>query len=409
MDYSVRNIYGKTNNKPVEVEVPGSKSVTARAMLIAAVAQGESVLHGAQFSNDCLTFINCLHALGIECSVDGGTGDIHIKGCGGKLDRKEARVYVGNAGTAARFIPAFLAFQEGKYEVCCAEQMSKRPIKPLLDALQQIGAKITYLEGEGKYPFVIEGTRNPAPDVEVDIEESSQFLSGLLIASVCVPEALSVICKGVHGLEYVRMTVEMLRSFNADIVQSGNTYTVFGECHGRDYGIEPDMSAAAYFYAANKILGTSIRVKGADTAVLQGDSKFIKLLPGFNGGTIDMSGFSDQALTLAAIAPYLSKPTRITGVQHIRRQECDRIHAICDNLYFMGIQKEEYMDGVKIWPGQPRPAEIEPFGDHRVAMAFAITGLRADGITVHNAEVCSKTFKDYFTVLDDLCGKLTAK
>ncbi|MCD8287180.1 MAG: 3-phosphoshikimate 1-carboxyvinyltransferase [Clostridia bacterium] len=407
MNYQVQNIYGKTTKEPVEAEVPGSKSITARALLLAAIAQGESVLHGAQFSSDCLTFLNCLHALGIQCQVEGDI--IRIQGCGGRLKTKEARVYVGSAGTASRFIPAFLAFQEGKFELHCSEQMQKRPIKALLNTLTEIGAKITYLEEEGYFPFIIEGTRTPVDETTIDIEESSQFLSGLLIASISVPDAMRIRHVGVHGLDYVRMTISMLRSFDVDVAESDNSYTVFGECHGQDYYIEPDMSAAAYFYAANKILGTNIRVKGADTAVLQGDSKFIQLLPGFNGGTIDMSSFADQALTLAAIAPYLSKPTKITNVQHIRKQECDRLQAISDNLSAMGIRKEEYMDGITIWPGQPRPAEIETFGDHRVAMAFALTGLRSDGITIRNAEVCSKTFQDYFTVLDSVCAKLTAK
>ncbi len=407
MDYEVKNIYGKTSKAPVEVEVPGSKSVAARAMLLAAIAQGESVLHGVQFSNDCLTFMNCLHALGIQCQAEGDV--IRIQGCGGRLKTKEASVYVGSAGTAARFIPAFLAFQDGKYELHASEQMERRPMKSLLDSLQAIGAKITYLGKEGSYPFIIEGTRDPVDEITIDIEESSQFLSGLLIASISVPDAMRIHYKGVHGLEYVKMTVAMMGSFGIDVAKTGDSYTVFGECLGQDYTIEPDMSAAAYFYAANKILGTNIRVKGADTAVLQGDIKFIQMLPSFNGGTVDMSAMSDQALTLAAIAPYLSKPTRITGIAHIRRQECDRIHAICDNLYAMGIRKEESMDGVTIFPGQPKPADIETFGDHRVAMAFALTGLRADGIIIRNAEVCSKTFKDYFTVLDSVCARLTSK
>ncbi|MCD8294355.1 MAG: 3-phosphoshikimate 1-carboxyvinyltransferase [Clostridia bacterium] len=407
MDYEVPCIYGKTTTDPIEIEVPGSKSVTARALLLAAVAQGESVLRGAQFSNDCLTFINCLHALGVKCEVEGET--IRIQGCGGKLSVKKARVNVGSAGTAARFITALLAFQDGCYELHCSEQMRSRPIQPLLDALVDTGAKITFLEEEGRFPFIIEGTREPADEITVDIEESSQFLSALLIASICVPDAMRIHHTGIHGLEYVRMTLAMMKAFDIDIAQTGNSYTVFGECHGREYDIEPDLSSAAYFYAANKILGTNIRVKGADECTLQGDRKFIQQLAGFDGGKMEMGSFSDQALTLAAIAPYLSKPTQITGVAHIRKQECDRLAAISDCLTALGIRKEDFMDGIKIWPGQPRAAELDTFGDHRVAMAFAITGLRTPGIVIRNAEVCSKTFKDFFTVLDSVCAKLTAK
>ncbi len=412
MDYKVRNIYGRTTEDMTMVRVPGSKSITARALLLAAVADGESVLRGAQFSDDCLTFLNCLKDLGISCDVQGDV--IRIQGCGGKLGKREASIYVGSAGTAARFLPAFLAFQDGRYELHASEQMERRPILSLLKSLETLGAKITYLEQEGRYPFVIQGTAAPAGTVDVEIGESSQFLSGLLIASACAGSAMQIRFSGTHGLDYVKMTVSMMRSFGADVQESENSYIVSGSCRAREYDIEPDMSAAAYFYAANRILGTHICVQGAcvqgaEKAFLQGDSRFIQLLPGFDGGRIDMSAMSDQALTLAAIAPYFSKPTEICGIGHIRMQECDRIHAICRNLDAMGIRTEEREDSVTVFPGQPQTAVIDTYGDHRVAMSFAITGLRADGIVIQNAQVCSKTFKDFFTVLDELCDRLTAK
>ena len=159
----------------------------------------------------------------------------------------------------------------------------------------------------------------------------------------------------------------------------------------------------------NKILGTDISVGGITSDSLQGDIKFIEILKNFDGGKIDMREFSDQTLTLSAVAPYLNNPTEICGVEHIRKQECDRISAIVHNLIAMGVRCEERSDGVKIYPSNPKPAKINAFGDHRVAMSFALTGLRADGIEIENAEVCSKTFKEYFTVLDEVCGKLTEK
>ncbi len=413
MDYAVKTIYGKTTEKPAEVTVPGSKSITARALLLAAVSGGETVLHGAQFSNDCLTFMSCLQALGIQCRVEGE--DIRVAGCGGRLAAKSASINVGSAGTAARFLPAFLAFQDGIYELHASPQMERRPIRSLLDSLQAIGAKITYLGEEGCYPFIIQGTTEPAAEAEIEIGDSSQFLSGLLIASTCAPKGMQISYSGTHGMDYVKMTVSMMRSFGFAVLEQKGSYTVSGlnpfrneaAGHVMEYAIEPDMSAAAYFYAANRILGTNIQVKGASAAALQGDSNFIRMLPAFDGGEIDMSSFSDQALTLAAIAPFLSNPTHITGVSHIRKQECDRIAAICSNLTAMGIRNEEHDDGVSIWPGTPKPAGINTFGDHRVAMAFAITGLRAPGIIIRDAEVCSKTFKDFFKVLDDVCNRLT--
>ena len=398
MNYAVKNIYKKTNNRPVSVTVPGSKSITARAMLISALVDGVCTLYGAQFSDDCETFLNCLTALGIKSVREGTT--LKIEGCGGKLECKKAEIDVGSAGTAARFLPAFLAFCEGEYTLTCSEQMKIRPIEPLINSLRQAGAKFTFLERENSYPFIIEGTGNPNTQIEVDISESSQFLSALLISSVCAKKPVNIKVNGNHGRDYIDMTLNIMWSFGVNVEERKDGYTVEGAYSPKRYHIEPDMSACAYFYAMNRILGTDIAVNGFMPHSMQGDIKFINLLKGFDGGRIDMSSFSDQALTLSAIAPYFSKPTEIYGVAHIRRQECDRIKAIVHNLSAMGVRCEERGDGVKIYPSQPKPALIDTFGDHRVAMSFALTGLRADGIVIENAEVCSKTFKEYFDTLD---------
>ncbi|MBD5632791.1 MAG: 3-phosphoshikimate 1-carboxyvinyltransferase [Clostridia bacterium] len=405
MNIQVKNIYGKTNNKKVTVSVPGSKSITARALLIAAMANGESTLYGAQFSDDCQTFLNCVKGLGIPVECDGTT--VKITGCGGRLSVKEAEINVGSAGTAARFLPAFLAFQSGKFTINCSEQMKARPIAPLIKTLKALGAKFTFLEKENSYPFIIEGTSAPCNEVEVDVTESSQFLSALLISAVCANKPVKIIPRGSHGLDYVNMTLNMMWSFGVTATEEDGAYTVCGKYTAKKYDIEPDVSAASYFYAANKILGTQISVKGVLAHSMQGDINFINLLKNFDGGRVDMHAFSDQALTLAAIAPYLSKPTEIYGVAHIRKQECDRISAIVQNLTAMGVKCEEREDGVKIYPSAPKPATIKTFEDHRVAMSFAVCGLRADGIIIENAEVCSKTFKEYFTVLNGVCDELT--
>lgn len=405
MKYKVKNIYGKTNGKKVTVSVPGSKSITARAMLLAAVADGTSTLFNAQFSDDCRTFLTCLKDLGIPAEVHGTT--VKITGCGGKLDIKEGKINVGSAGTAARFLPAFLAFQNGKYYLDCSEQMKSRPVAPLIAALKSLGAKFTFEAQENCYPFTIEGTASPADEVTVDITKSSQFLSALLISAACAGKPLKIKVNGTHGLDYVNMTLDMMWSFGLTVEEGKGEYTVCGKYSAKKYDIEPDISAACYFYAMNKILGTEISVSGVMPHSMQGDLKFIKLLEKFDGGKIDMREFSDQTLTLAAVAPYLNNPTEICGVAHIRGQECDRIAAIVYNLTAMGVKCEETEDGVKIYPAKPKPALIKTFGDHRVAMAFAVTGLCADGIEIENAEVCSKTFKNYFEVLDGVCAELT--
>lgn len=405
MNYTVKNIFGKTNGKSVNVSVPGSKSITARAMLIAAIGRGTSTLYNAQFSDDCLTFLNCLDALGINYIKDGNT--LHIEGCGGILKKKYAEINVGSAGTAARFLPAFLAFQDGEYKIDCSPQMKKRPVSPLIAALKELGAQFEFSEEENCFPFIIKGTKNVNTHINVDVTKSSQYLSALLLSAVCAGKQMKITANGTHGNEYVRMTENIMWSFGVNVQTSGGAYEVEGIYQPMRYHIEPDISAACYFCAMNKILGTDIEVDGVMPHSMQGDIKFIELLKDFDGGKIDMSAFSDQALTLAAIAPYLKYPTDICNVKHIRGQECDRINAIVKNLNAMGVECEERDDGVKIYPSQPRAAHIETFGDHRVAMSFAVTGLRCDGIVIDNAEVCSKTFSAYFDTLDYISEKLT--
>ena len=409
MNYSVSCICKKIKNKSVLVSVPGSKSITARALFIAALAKGTSTLYGAGLSDDCLTFIDCLKSLGIKVYLNGTT--VTVEGCGGRLPVKSGEVYVGSAGTAARFITALLAFSEGEFLVRSSEQMKKRPMGDLIAALEGAGARFEFFENKNCFPFKIFGTSAPAKDITVDITKSSQFMSAILMAGVCAKGGVRVSASGSHGTDYIDMTADMMWSFGAGpekrALKSGAEYAVNGAYSARKYDIEPDISAACYFYAMNRILGTDIKVKGVMPRSMQGDIKFIELMKGgFDGGEADMSSFSDQALTLAAIAPYFSKPTHICGIEHIRGQECDRIAAIVKNLRAMGVECEESAGGVTIYPSQPKPADIDTFGDHRVAMSFAVTGLRADGIVIKNAEVCSKTFGEFFGVLNGLIAEL---
>lgn len=434
MNYSVPCIYNKIKNKGVLISVPGSKSITARALFIAALANGTSTLYGAGLSDDCLTFIDCLKSLGIKIFLDGTT--VTVEGCGGKLPVKSGEVYVGSAGTAARFITALLGFSEGEFTVTSSEQMKKRPMGDLISALEKAGVYFEFLERENCFPFKIYGTSTPAKDITVDITKSSQFMSAILMAGVCAEGGVRVAASGNHGMEYVDMTADIMWSFGAGPVeewaqladvreengqtilslgdnylagaQRGDVYIVDGTYSARKYDIEPDISAACYFYAMNRILDTDIKVKGVMPHSMQGDMRFIELMEnGFDGGEVNMASFSDQALTMAAIAPYFSKPTHICGVEHIRGQECDRIAAMAMNLRAMGVKCEKQADGITIYPSLPQPARINTFGDHRVAMSFAITGLRAEGIVIENAEVCSKTFREYFSVLDGLVKGLT--
>lgn len=422
-----------------ETAVPGSKSITNRALLLAAMAKGTSTLKGCLTSDDARHFLQCLKTLGFQISEtsDGELGsNITITGYGGEIPNKQAEIYVGSAGTAARFLVAMLSFSGGEYTVNASEQMKKRPMQPLIDTLRNAGAVVTCIEKEGHFPLHIIGTKDKAviPDsLTVNIDQSSQFLSALLIAVGTLGKQTEIRVIGSHGLSYVDLTAEMMKDFGITVqkqIRNGQVHYQFsgeGAYQARTYEIEPDMSAAAYFYALAAVLGVQVKVKGVHSSMLQGDTEFLTVLEnmgcriqgdqdicviGAKGGrlkggfAVDMSAFSDQALTLAAIAPFADAPITIKGIGHIRLQECDRIHAMVKNLAALKIRTEERSDEVTIYPGTPVGCEIETYDDHRVAMSFALTGLKTEHVRILNPSCCKKTFAEYFEVLEQVIGKI---
>lgn len=404
--------------------VPGSKSITNRALLIAALAEGTSVLHGVLFSDDSRHFMQALNDLGFPIHVDEENEIVTVEGFGGEIPREEAEIYVGSAGTAARFLTAFLGLSKGRYRLIASEQMKKRPMKELLVALEEMGSKITYEEEEYCFPFTIGNFECKQSKVTIDVEKSSQFLSALLISSVLLPQNFMIKMTGSHGMAYVNMTMRMMNQFGVGIERTitgsyrrkhDNSYVA------REYEIEPDVSAACYFYALSPLLRVKVQVKNVHMDCLQGDIKFLKVLvrmgckiendtdgviiippkDKFIGGSFDFSSFSDQALTLAAIAPFATSKVCIMNVGHIRYQECDRIQAIVKNLSKMGVAAIEQKDNVFILPGKPNGCVVETFDDHRVAMAFSLVGTMVDGIQIENPACTRKTFEKYFEVLEE--------
>lgn len=433
--YEVKAPKKINRNISAEVCVPGSKSITNRALLLAAMASGTSTLRGCLTSDDSVHFLECLKVLGfpVKSTSDNKLGsDITITGFGGDIPNKKAEIYVGSAGTAARFLVAMLAFSDGEYIVNSSEQMKKRPMQPLIDTLRSAGAKVECIESEGHFPLRIIGIKDKALIPEsftVNIDKSSQFLSALLIAAGTFGKKTEICVEGTHGLSYVDLTVSMMKSFGIAVqkdTSNGQIKYLFSGLNNYkalEYEIEPDMSAAAYFYALAGVLGAKVAVKGVTSDMLQGDVEFLELLSqmgceitqdsdGFitvigaengklkGGFTANMSAFSDQALTLSAIAPFADAPITITGIGHIRFQECDRIKAIVKNLTSLGIRVDEKSDEVTIYPGVPKGCEIETYDDHRVAMSFALTGLRTEGVRILNPFCCKKTFAEYFEVLE---------
>ena len=417
--------------KEYSVEVPGSKSITNRALLLAALANGKSTLSGVLFSDDSRHFLSSLVSLGFRVEIKEELKQVTVYGEGGRIPNPEATINVGSAGTAARFLTSFLGISSCHCKIDASEQMKKRPMKELFTALSSLGSTFSFTEKEDFLPVEF---ANDAPlsatEVTVDIDKSSQFLSALLISACLFPGDFTVHVTGTHGMAYIDMTVAMMQQFGVRVekpddttffIPGGQSYTA------RDYFIEPDMSAACYFYAMAPLLGTSMTVPHIPEQSLQGDVQFLDVLKQmgctvtydtdkgsfvatgdkdrkFSGVSVNLGSFSDQTMTLAAIAPFASSKTTITGISHIKYQECDRFHAIINELTRAGIICREINngDGIEIEPGTPKPAEIETYDDHRMAMAFSLLGLRVDGIIIKNAECCKKTFETYFQVLETI-------
>lgn len=413
-------------HKAISVQVPGSKSITNRALLIAALANGKSVLQGVLFSDDSRHFLQALMDLGFPVTIDEKKAEVSIIGYGGAIPRAEASIDVGSAGTAARFLTAYLGLSKGRYYIDSSSQMKKRPMEELLLALENLGAEVDFHEDHGHFPFTIGNKGFTCREVAIDIDKSSQFLSALLISSVLFHEDFKICVKGHHGMAYVEMTISMMEQFGVTVERPEKNEFVIRKdaCYtSREYQIEPDVSAASYFYAMGPVLGVPAKVLHVHWNSLQGDTAFlhvleqmgckasedgdgILLLPPekgqLSGDVFDLSTFSDQTLTLAAIAGFASEPVTITGISHIRYQECDRIQAILVNLKNIGITCEEAEEGgIRIYPGHPHAGRIQTFEDHRVAMSFAIPGLVTPGILIENPACCRKTFENYFEILDE--------
>ncbi len=444
----------KRASKPIvgRVVVPGSKSVTNRALFMAAMSRGHSVLEGALFSDDSRHFIGSLESLGYNVRVDEEKKCVELDGTSGDIPNKTGAIDVGSAGTAARFLTAMLALSDGEYTINATPQMQARPMDALFDALTELGARFEYIGESGHLPVKVRGRRFGTAEkkckpeagsevilpeesaamavVHVDISRSTQFLSALMMAGVLVPEGLDIrITSEKTDGAYIRITAAMMKDFGCKVVYDGHDYHVAaGQSYNvGEYYIEPDISAACYFWAAAAVTGGSVTVAGSRYGMMQGDMKFLGVLErmgctvietadGINvtapadgvlkAVDVDMNDFSDQTMTLAAIAPFAQGRTRIHNIGHIRLQESDRIEAVLTNLRAMGIEcgtfDEDGKEGIYVCRGLPKPAHIKTFDDHRMAMSFSVTGLMAEGIVIENPMCCRKTFENFYEVLESI-------
>lgn len=432
--YRVKKV---TEKKNIYVEVPGSKSITNRALMLAAISNGTCRLNGILFSDDSRAFLDCLDKLGFQLQVDERKKQVTIKGENGKIPNNNVTINVRSAGTAARFMTVLLAVCGGDYILESSEQMKKRPMSQLLESLREKGVVINCLEKEGHFPFEIHSKGILQTDISIDTTKSSQYASALLMAGAINGMNVTLTGSRVNGA-YIQITLRMLEQFGIKCQETENkkekadsnskTYKIQKQCFSKEeYDIEPDMSAACYFYAMALLLGVKSKVKGIHLDSMQGDVKFLYILEklgcilkeeadaleidgakvkSYEGIQLDMSDFSDQALTMAVVAAFAKTPTKILNIGHIRGQESDRVQVIVNELNKIGcdaeVLEENDMTNVLIVPGMLHGAEVDTYEDHRVAMSFAMVGLRIEGIVINNPMCCRKTFENYFEVLDGI-------
>ncbi|MEM8704944.1 MAG: 3-phosphoshikimate 1-carboxyvinyltransferase [Actinomycetota bacterium] len=404
----------------VDVVLPGSKSITNRALVCAALAEGRSVLRGALFADDTLAMLSVLDGLGIRVEADEATATIVVDGCGGELPGVATEVNANQSGTTARFAVPLAALGEAPVVVDAHPQMRGRPMGDQFAALRAMGVVIDELGEPDRLPARITGPIGRA-ETALPGGTSSQFITGLLLAGGTTSMRVALTTE-VISRPYIEMTGAVMGSFGAEVDDDGDRiWTVGGGYTGTDYHIEPDASAASYFLAAAAITGGRVRVLGLGRHALQGDVAFAEVLGrmgctvelgddfvevsgrAHQGIDVDLSDISDTAPTLAVVAAFADSPTRVVGIGFIRDKESDRVAGPVAELRRAGVDAEEHDDGFVVRPdGLPGPAAFETYDDHRMAMAFALVGLVVDGVEIRDPGCVAKTFPGFFTALDQL-------
>jgi 3-phosphoshikimate 1-carboxyvinyltransferase len=402
------------------VEVPGSKSATARALFLAAGADGSSVLRRPLISDDTEAFAEGVERLGYP--VDRLPGQWAVQGSASGPTATVADVYCRDAATASRFLPALAALGHGSFRFDASKQMRARPVGPLTSALRALGVEVRHDRAEGHLPLTVLGRGIEGGHLRLDAGLSSQFLTAILLAGPLMDKGLTVTVTDLVSAPYVEMTLAMMGAFGSEVTREGDTYHAPPQPYrATDYAIEPDASTASYFLAAAAVTGRTVTIPGLGARSLQGDLGFVDVLrqmgadveltddavtvtgPDQLGGvTVNMRDISDTMPTLTAIAPFADRPVRIEDVYNTRVKECDRLDACATNLRALGIRVETGRDWIQIWPGTPTAAHIACHGDHRIAMSFSITGLHTPGLTLDDPGCVKKTFPGFHDALNTL-------
>ena len=405
------------------VRVPGSKSLTARAMVAAGLASGESVLRDAAICDDTYFMAGGLRALG--AMVEPTDTIMRINGTGGWLREPTELLLLGNAGTAMRFLTAVACLGRGRYVLDGSPRMRERPIRYLLDALTALGATARSIKDNGCPPVEIDARGLNGGVVSMRGDLSSQYFTAILLAAPYASDEVELRVEGdLVSKPYVDMTLDVMREFGVTVERSGYESFIVpaGQKYSsREFTVEGDWSAAAYFLAAAAITGGKVRVENVSLESRQGDKGFVSLLEQMgcrskvspegvqvessgtlNGIDIDLNAMPDVVQTLAVTALFAEGATTIKNVANLRLKECDRISATATELRKLGATVEEFPEGLRIGPGKTRGAAIDTYDDHRMAMSFALAGLRIPNVTINDPECVTKTFPDFFKTLESL-------
>ncbi|SCE57944.1 3-phosphoshikimate 1-carboxyvinyltransferase [Streptomyces sp. JL1001] len=410
------------------IDIPGSKSVTARALFLAAAADGTTTLLRPLRSDDTEGFAEGLKNLGYAVEQDADRWRVQGRPVGPAAT--DADVYCRDGATTARFLPTLVAAAaSGTYRFDASAQMRRRPLAPLTRALIALGVDLRHGGAEGHHPLTVRAAGIEGGDLTLDAGESSQYLTALLMLGPLTAKGLRIEVTELVSAPYVEITLAMMRDFGVEVEREGNTFTVpSGGYRATAYAVEPDASTASYFFAAAALTGREVTVPGLGTGALQGDLRFVDVLRDMGaevsvgadattvrstgrlrGITVNMRDISDTMPTLAAIAPYADGPVVIEDVANTRVKECDRLEACAENLRAMGITVHTGPDRIEIHPGTPKPTEIATHGDHRIVMSFAVAGLRTPGLTYDDPGCVRKTFPRFHEVFADFAHDLEGR
>jgi 3-phosphoshikimate 1-carboxyvinyltransferase len=405
------------------VTPPGSKSLTNRALVLAALARGASHIDNILFADDTSVMLDGLRALGFKIETDNTSATVH--GSGSTVPATRADLYCGNSGTTIRFLTALCALGKGEFRLDGDSRMRQRPIAPLVGLLEQLGARIEYTAAEGFPPVTVHASGLDGGRAEFSSRESSQFLSAALMAAPCSRGPVAIRLNGPPtSWPYVQMTIDLMARFGV-IVDVGNTGVLDiqpSAYRATDYAVEPDASAATYFLAAATISpGSRVTIPGLGKTSLQGDAAFAIVLgqmgaivsqsedsitvtgADLHGIDADMTDMPDAAMTLAVTALFASGTTTIRGLHTLPLKETDRLAALNSELTKLGATVAAGPDSLRITPPETVvSAEIETYGDHRMAMSFAVAATRASGITIRDPDCVAKTYPAFWSDLERL-------